>query len=796
MAKLKLPKINKKSNIKAKPRFNISCFRLKRNSIKTKLIIFVCLMSIVVIMLLALVNYFSLSGGVKSTVNQMITPITTEAASDVSVKISQLKIKSDTALQKTLCSNNIGTTKGSLSYLKYMFNEYKLDVKDFAMFKLGDYFIGSDRFNAENAEALKELEVYQKAKSKGVAVTEPIPYEDGSGSEFIIAVSGTSNVTSYVLVMYYDAQILSDIVDSVQFSENSTAYIINSEGTIIASNDISNVTNKVNYNTLAETDSSYKPIADLQTLVMSGESGSESIVFEGVTSRVAYSPIEDSDWSLILIGPESDFNGILKTTTTVIIVFSVILIIAAFICTFIIMNGVVNPIIGVTSRLKALSDGDLSSDTPVIKQKNEVGVLSESLAATVTSLRAYIEQISEALGMIAEGNLAFEMDGEFRGDFVKIKESFNAILSQLRNTFGKISESANTVTLGASQVASGSQLLSSGAAQQSEAVNEVSNRMEDIVEHISDSVKFASETEVLAANIKDQIHSCNHEMTKMLGSMDDISKSSAQISDIIRVIDDIAFQTNILALNAAVEAARAGDAGLGFAVVADEVRNLANMSADAAKQTSELIEDSLRNVKRGTAIAKTTAESLDKIVLGASEINDKVKSIAESAEQQNKLISDIYNSVNSVTVVIDSTTATAEQSSAAASDMSEQAEVLRDMIDFFKIDFNDSSVEEDISGNEQEATPELDLPVFDSDETAEVDSELDFDSIGSLGEPSKEPSEPETTDASDISDIPDISDISDISDTSDNSDITDNSDNSETDEEVFFEPENAEENNQ
>lgn len=786
MAKLKLPKINKKSNIKAKSKFNISSFRLDRNSIKTKLIRFVCLMSIGVVLLLAFVNYFSLSGGVKSTVNQMITPLTTEAASDVSVKISQLKIKSDTAFQKTLCSNNIGTSKGALSYLKYMFNEYKLDVKDFAMFKLGDYFIGSDRFNAENAEALKELEVYQKAKSKGIAVTEPIPYEDGSGSEFIIAVSGTSNVTSYVLVIYYDAQILSDIVDSVQFSENSTAYIINSEGTIIASNDISNVTNKVNYNTLAETDSSYKPIAELQALAMSGESGSESIVFEGVKSRTAYSPIDDSDWSLILIGPESDFNGILKTTTTLIIVISVVLLVAAFICTFIIMNGVVNPIIGVTSRLKALSDGDLSSDTPVIKQKNEVGVLSESLAATVTSLRAYIEQISEALGMIAEGNLAFEMDGEFRGDFVKIKESFNAILSQLRNTFGKISESANTVTIGASQVASGSQLLSSGAAQQSEAVNEVSNRMEDIVEHISDSVKSASETEVLAANIKDQIHSCNHEMTKMLGSMDDISKSSAQISDIIRVIDDIAFQTNILALNAAVEAARAGDAGLGFAVVADEVRNLANMSADAAKQTSELIEDSLRNVKRGTVIAKTTAESLDRIVLGASEINDKVKSIAESAEQQNKLISDIYNSVNSVTVVIDSTTATAEQSSAAASDMSEQAEVLRDMIDFFKIDFNDSTAEEEIPKNEEEAPPELDLPVFDSDETAEVDSKLDFDSIGSLGEPSEEPSEPANTDASDISDIPD---------TSDNSDITDISDDPETDEEVFFEPENEEEDN-
>lgn len=779
-----LKRKSSKSNIKAKKKFDLSVFMLKSNSIKTRLIRFVCLMSLGVVFLLAALTAFSLSRGVHSTVDQMLTPLTTEAASDVSVKISMLKTKSDTALQKTLCSNNIGASKGAQSYLKYMFNEYKLNVKDYAMFKMGDFFIGSDRFNAESAEPLKELEEYQKTKSKGIpVVSEPIPYEDGSGSEFIIAVSGTSNVTSYVLVMYFDSQELSDIVNSVQFSENSTAYIINAEGTMIASSNIENVVNKVNYNTMAESDSSYAPIAEIQTLAMGGESGSSRIVVEGVKSRVAYSPIEGSDWSLILVGPESDFNGTLNATAKVIIIISIALLLAAFVCTFIIMNGVVNPIIDVTARLKALSDGDLSAETPVIHQKDEVGVLSESLAATVTSLRAYIEQISEALTMISEGNLAFEMDGEFRGDFVKIKESFNAILSQLRKTFGKISDSANTVTNGASQVASGSLLLSSGAARQSEAVSEVSNRIQTIVENISDSVRSASDTEVLAEDIEQQVNSCNHEMTKMLNSMEDISKSSAQISDIIRVIDDIAFQTNILALNAAVEAARAGDAGLGFAVVADEVRNLANMSADAAKQTSELIEDSLRNVKRGTVIAKTTAESLDKIVLGASEINNKVKSIAENAERQNSLISEIYESVNSVTVVIDNTTSTAEQSSAAAKDMSEQAEILRDMIDFFKIDINgneqlaetdmsepgdlpdmdipvfdsdDPSDETELS--EPSELPELDIPVYDSDEAADVDSELDINDIGNLEE--------NAADTSEEGAVP----------------------NDEADEEVFFEP--------
>lgn len=756
---IKLKGIKPKRSEKPKRKIDFSAYKLTANSIKTRLIRFVCLMLLGVVLLLATLNAYSLSKGVHSTIDQMLTPLNNEAAADVSAKISMLKTKSDTALQKTLCSNNIGTSKGASSYLKYMFNEYKLNVKDYALFKMGDFFIGSDRFNAENAEALKELEEYQKTKSKGIPiVSEPIPYEDGSGSEFIIACSGTSSVTSYVLIMYYDSQELSDIVNSVQFSENSTAYIINSEGTMIASNEIENVIGGVNYNTLAETDSSYAPIAELQTLAINGESGSSSIIVNDVKSIVAYSPIADSDWSLILTAPESDFNGTLKATSKVILIISIILLLAAFICTFFIMNGVVNPIISVTARLKALSDGDLSADTPVIKTQNEVGVLSESLAATVTSLRTYIEQISEALTMISEGNLAFEMDGEFRGDFVKIRESFNSILAQLRRTFGKISDSANTVTNGASQVASGSQLLSSGAARQSEAVSEVSNRIQTIVKHISDSTSSASDTETLAENIQQQINSCNHEMTKMLKSMDDISKSSAQISDIIRVIDDIAFQTNILALNAAVEAARAGDAGLGFAVVADEVRNLANMSADAAKQTSELIEDSLRNVKRGTVIAKTTAESLDKIVLGAAEINTKVKSIAENAEQQNLLISEIYDSVNSVTVVIDNTTSTAEQSSAAAKDMSEQAEILRDMIDFFKIESDGgepcAEYEPCTEDEPQAETAEfdMDIPIFDSDESTEIDSELDLESIV-VSDENDESENPETP-ISDDAEIP------------------------------------------
>lgn len=756
---------NKTKNIKQKHRR----FNLRSDSIRTKLIIFVCTMTLIVVVLLSSVNFFSLNSGVHSAVDQMMNPLTAEASADVAGKIQLLLNKGEIVLQRTLGSSGMGNSTSAKSFLGYQMNENDLDVKDYALLKSGEYYLSSDRFGKSDEVMLSNLYAAQKAKLAGKAViSDPEPTEDGSGSEFIVAVPGTSNVTNYMLIMYFDAQVLTDIVNSISFSENSYSYIINSSGTIIASSNLQDVIDGVNPMELGETDYEYNDISEISRYVLGKttdhdgnviepEAGSRIATVDGVKSRVAYSPIENTEWAFLLIGPQSDFNGTLNSTTTVLLIFTFVLLTAAFFATVKIMNGVVNPIIDVTDRLKLLADGDLATPTPIINQKNEIGVLSESLAKTVQSMSKYIDDISDALDNIANGNLAFEMDGEYQGDFIRIKDSFNSILERLRKMFRNISNSANTVTSGAQQVASGAQLLSEGAIRQSQAVSEVSDSVNNISAIISESAKAASETDGLVGEIEGQVKSCNSEMTKMLDSINDISESSAEISQIIQVIDDIAFQTNILALNAAVEAARAGDAGLGFAVVADEVRNLANMSAEAAKKTSDLIEGSLKYVKRGNMIAKSTAESLDKIVAGILGINERVREIAESAEQQHNLITEINESVRSVSAVIDNTSSTSEECSAASVDMSDQAANLRDMIEFFKIDFKvkekpKSNVPKPINPkpgtpeesvkfipNEETASTDIgvsieDIPVYDQSETTIVDSGLDIDNLENLNE--------------------------------------------------------------
>ncbi|MGN0608955.1 MAG: methyl-accepting chemotaxis protein [Oscillospiraceae bacterium] len=705
----------------SKFKLDLSNFKLELHSLKTKLIIFVCAMSLVMISTLAIVNYISLSKGISSTVDEMIVPLNTESASDVSSKITMLKAQSETALLRTISSDVVGVASSTKSAINYQLGKLGIDASAFVLFKSGEAFTWSDKFPEDKFEEIRNSDIFTQAMTtKKTCISDPVTTEDGTSAEFTIAVYVKGSVTTYILVLYLDVDALSSIVNSVQFGETGHVYLINKDGRTIADNDLQKVIDGFNANELAQTDSSYSTIAGVHELALAGESGSTTGMVDGIMCQIAYAPVADSDWAVVLVAPEKEFKEPLAASTKTIVVFSVAMLILAVICTIIIMSGVVNPVIKVTARLKSLSDGDLATDVEQVKERNEVGVLASSLDTTVRSLRSYIDEISEALVQISEGNLAFEMNGEFKGDFVKIKNSFNSILAQLRRTFEKISLAANQVSDGASQVASGAQLLSAGAVQQSEAITTVSDQIEDIAQHIESTAGFAAGTGELVDKIELQIDSCNKEMNKMLSSMDDISNSSAQISEIIQVIDDIAFQTNILALNAAVEAARAGDAGLGFAVVADEVRNLANMSADAAKQTSMLIEDSIRNVKHGTAIARTTAESLNKIVASASEINEKVKDVEAASKRQNQVVSTIRDSVMQVTAVIDNTSSTAEQSAATAEQMSGQAGILREMIDRFKyeIDFDDSSYLNMDEGSE--AVEEADVMLSDEAAAPEI----------------------------------------------------------------------------
>lgn len=348
------------------------------------------------------------------------------------------------------------------------------------------------------------------------------------------------------------------------------------------------------------------------------------------------------------------------------------------------LDAVIAPVNEALSVLKEVAVGNLHSSVTG-NYKGDHAVLKETLNDTISTILSYVSEISGVLTEMANGNMDLSITADYRGNFIEIKNSLNNILETMSQVMGEISDAAEQVASGSRQVSDGSQALSQGSTEQASAIEELTASISEIASQTRDNAINANQASELAKEARDNASKGNEQMRGMLDSMVEINESSANISKIIKVIDDIAFQTNILALNAAVEAARAGQHGKGFAVVAEEVRNLAARSADAAKETTGLIEGSISKVQTGTKIANETAEALNEIVADIDKAAEIVVNIAIASNEQASGIAQINKGVEQVSQVVQNNSATAEESAAASEELSSQAELLKQMVGQFKL---------------------------------------------------------------------------------------------------------------
>jgi methyl-accepting chemotaxis protein len=356
------------------------------------------------------------------------------------------------------------------------------------------------------------------------------------------------------------------------------------------------------------------------------------------------------------------------------------------------LDAIVNPLKEAAAVLNEMSLGNLQV-TVVGDYQGDHADIKNALNDTISILSTYIGEISEVLGKMVKGDLDIEITADYRGDFVSIKNSLNDIIDSFNQVMSDLNESSDQLAGGSRQVSDASSSLSQGAAEQASAIEQLSASIMEVASQTKQNAANATEANGLADTAKNYAALGTIQMKDMINSMEAINEASRKVSKVIKVIDDIAFQTNMLALNAAVEAARAGQHGKGFAVVAEEVRNLAARSATAVKETSEMIETSLKRAEEGTKIANETATALDKIVTGVDKAASLVAEIATASNLQATGIAQINKGIEQVSKVVQTNSATAEESAASSEELSGQAEALKQMVTEFKLKGDSNIVE-------------------------------------------------------------------------------------------------------
>ncbi len=493
-------------------------------------------------------------------------------------------------------------------------------------------------------------------------------------------------------VLYFacDNTVLQDIVNGISIGEEGDGYILDKTGTTIAYADQSLVLTKSNAIQESAASPNDQPLADLAAVekrMVQGETGIGRYQYGDIQSLQGFTTIPGTDgWSIGVTVSEGEMMIAANISSLLMLGIGVAICVIGALAALRIGKSISTPIEQCTQRLAMLAQGDIHSPVPEVKRKDELGVLADSLRNATEKFDLYIGEISYALSEFANNNYDLRQPKEhFLGDFASIEESVMKLMKEMSATMQQIEESAKLVSMNADQLSTGAQMLAQGATEQSSSVEELSSTIASINQQVSENAKAAGQANELVDQAEVFVTNSNDKMNSLMQAMEHINEKSGQIGKIIQTIEDIAFQTNILALNASVEAARAGSAGSGFAVVADEVRVLAAKSAEAAKNTAALIDESVQAINKGVTLTDDAANELQMVVQSTGEVSKLVKQIAIASNMQADSIAQVETGVAQISDVVHSSSANSEESAASSEELSGQADLLKHLIDKFKI---------------------------------------------------------------------------------------------------------------
>jgi methyl-accepting chemotaxis protein len=341
---------------------------------------------------------------------------------------------------------------------------------------------------------------------------------------------------------------------------------------------------------------------------------------------------------------------------------------------------------GIGELVEAVAEGELDkrADTSLFDGNYERIV--KGVNSLLDTLLAPIKEAAQVVGEAAHKNLTAKVTGDYKGQLGEFKDNINEMIASLCLALNQVTESVAQVSSASCQIAEGSQSLAQGASEQASSLEEVASSLEEMAAMSKENAENAGQAKSLSDGARTSAERGNEAMVRMNDAIGRIKDSSDETAKILKTIDEIAFQTNLLALNAAVEAARAGEAGKGFAVVAEEVRNLAQRSAEAAKNTAAMIAGSVSNAQQGVDIAGEVDKILSEIVTGAGKVNELINDISTSVDEQSKGIEQLSSAVQQMDSLTQQNASNSEESASAAEELNNQAEELERMVGEFNLE--------------------------------------------------------------------------------------------------------------
>ncbi len=547
---------------------------------------------------------------------------------------------------------------------------------------------GNDLFTGESVAS----EEFFRAAAAG-KIYFSTPYISSDKTDMHVVVSAPvmkGDAVSQVVYFLCDANILMQIIEDITIGKNGDAYILDREGYTIAYQDPSLVLNHAN--AIAESkanpsDKDLKDLADIETAMVNGETGIGRYMYGDIDTLQCYAPVPGSDgWSIGICVSRSEFMTPAIHGSMLLVILSVVFCVIGLIAAIAIGQSIAKPVAACAQRLALLAQGDLDTPAPTVKGRDEIAVLSGSIAELLHGFHFMISDISDRLSRIAAGDLTAEENSvRYRGGFSQMQVSVEAINRDLQGVVGDILSTSEQVAADSAQVAAGAGSLSQSSMEQASSAQQLSASIAAIHDSSTRIAENSSNATEMSVAAREKLTEGIGRMSSLVDAMHAIESKADAISKIIKTIDDIAFQTNILALNASVEAARAGTAGSGFAVVAGEVRNLATKSAEAAKNTAILIEGSVESIKSGTELARITAATLNEVVDKAKTSSTYIAKISDETTEQVDALSSVNMGVEHIAELTQANSTTCQQSAALCEGLSAQAHALQRLVGRFKV---------------------------------------------------------------------------------------------------------------